>query len=53
MTFSDLREQRDFQNNAHRLQPVNCRLWRIVGCIGVVIVLILAVWTQFRIGGGP
>ena len=53
MNLHQLEEQRDFDGNAHRLQPINCRLWRIVGFVGVVIVLALACWSQFRIGGGP
>ncbi len=53
MNLSNLRDQFDFADNAHRLQPVHCRLWRIVGYLGVVVVLALAVWSQFQIGGGP
>jgi len=51
--LSEQRDQRDFSNNAHRLRPVYCNLWRIIGYVGVVVVLALAVWSQFRIGGGP
>jgi len=32
-------------------QPMN--VWRIIGYVGVVIVLLLACWSQFKIGGGP
>ncbi len=53
MDLRQIEDQLDFADNAHRLQPVHCRLWRIIGYVGVVLVLALAVWSQFWIGGGP
>jgi hypothetical protein len=50
MNLSDERDRLDFADNAHRLQPVHCNLWRILGYIGVVVVLAIVVWSRFRIG---
>lgn len=51
MTLHELEDRMDWTEN--QLPPVRCRLWRIVGYVGVVVVLVLAVWSQFRLGGGP
>jgi hypothetical protein len=53
MNLNQIEDDLDFADNAHRLQPVRCHVWRIAGYLGVVAILLLVVWSQFRIGSGP